>query len=284
MKLFNRKKETFEPDRWLVRVRGGAATVNGQEMVGFQADRIVRAPTGNQASEVARVEFLEELRVGEVVFVEDEVKSLFAMPVPNDKPAPKEGPIHFWKEEESFEAFFDEVMEWLESNNVKAIREGDRIRVPSLYSDQYEVMLDWDGNEFTVEADPWHTHFHDPDEARMCFTMLLTPFYRVVFETREGKSLGSWIEVYGKRGWEMYSPMLSREVLELVDLGGPYHLTVMQQNILRPPQPQKILGKMKLDSRGDPVGSEFGVFKHQRETSRIDELGILEGLRARPGF
>lgn len=68
---------------------------------------------------------------------------------------------------------------------------GERsIKVAAADPNGYDVELTDDGDEVTIWAGPYHTHFDDAEEAAEAFLWMLTPAYRIV-ENLRGKHMTS---------------------------------------------------------------------------------------------
>ncbi len=63
------------------------------------------------------------------------------------------------------------------------------------------------GEESMIAAGAWHTHIADPEEAAFCVYWLLTPYYRVVEESKGRLLVATWIERFGEDGWDGSDPV-----------------------------------------------------------------------------
>lgn len=131
------------------------------------------------------------------------------------------------------------------------------IKITPSEPDTFAIMVYDEGEETMIAAERWHTHYDDPLQVAFCVLWLLTPFYRVVHETKGGSLVAAWIERYEETGWEGFEPVyfLNPEHEESWELapGEHYQRRYMQQAILPPPQPySELCPDAKLDEDGLP--------------------------------
>ena len=112
------------------------------------------------------------------------------------------------------------------------------IKIMPLVEDGFPIMVYDEGDEAMIAADRWHTHYDDPLQVAFCALWLLTPFYRLVHETKGGVLVAAWIERYEETGWEGFEPVyfLNPEHRESWRLaaGEKYQRRYAQQAVLPP--------------------------------------------------
>lgn len=128
----------------------------------------------------------------------------------------------------------------------------------------FEVALHCERDECMVCAARWHAHYEDPEQAAWCFYWLLTPFYRVVHELKDGVVAAMWIERWEAKGWAAMEPLYfmnpAHERDWLPAPGHSYARRHMQQDALPSIQPyRQIVPGAELDAHGLPVDSHIGV-------------------------
>lgn len=74
----------------------------------------------------------------------------------------------------------DALEEFLRSNSVSStLQGGTTLIVPPVSDSGFEVAILSEVEEFVVHYDGWHEHILDPDDARRCFLLGLTPQVRL---------------------------------------------------------------------------------------------------------
>lgn len=275
MKWFKRKPKNYGDDRYLVRLRGGATTIKGQETKGFYAYRLARASTLDEVKAQSIANLIEEFNENGIVTNTEEIRVQSTWKQKPTEPDPKEYETHFWKEEEDRTAVFDEFEKWLRQYNLWVEREPHKVIVRNHIPGQFDVELEYEDEEFTLTAAAWHTHFEEDDQATACFRWLLTPFYRIVEERRDDVILGAWIERWEKGGWNPLHPYISYKAVHLMKGEGTFEVSFKQQALLDPGNYAKMMKGAVLDDNGMPPGSHIGTRTETRSTSLIAELELI---------
>jgi hypothetical protein len=279
VKLFGRKPKNYGENRWIVDVVGGRCVLDGKELAGFIASRMVEAESSEQAWELGRQAVLEEFAQTGVTCAEESIRARSASPLAPEEKGPKKLETFFWAENDLPTEDFDKFEAWLRQFDVWVERDGLRITVRNNIQGQFDVSLEFDDSfELTVEAGPWHGHFEEFEQASACFRWLLTPYYRVVEEKKDGQQVGCWIERYQAEGWHHMQPLLSMDCMGLIEMGGPYELIYMQQALLDPGDYTKVIRGVALDDERMPLGSHLGTHTERVPRSRVAELGLTRGL------
>jgi hypothetical protein len=127
----------------------------------------------------------------------------------------------------------------------------------------FPIMVYDEGAETMIAAERWHTHYEEPLEVAFLALWLLTPFYRVVHETKGGSLVAAWIERYEEEGWQGFEPVYflnpEHEESWLLAPGEHYQRRYMQQAVLPPPQPYaELCPGALLDENGLPPEWQHG--------------------------
>lgn len=151
--------------------------------------------------------------------------------------------------------------------------------VPTL-PDSYSVTIYDEGDLAMIAAGRWHAHADDAKQAAFCVWWLLTPFYRVVHESKNGVLVAAWIERYESSGWCGFEPVyfLNPEHMEswTIASGEVFTRRYSQQGVLPPPGPyDQFCPDADLDSDGLPPDWRHGSWVVEAEVA-VGQ-GLFEG-------
>lgn len=150
--------------------------------------------------------------------------------------------------------------------------------IPTI-ENSFSVGLELANGELIAYNQQWHMHTDDPIEAASVLYWMLTPFTRIVYEMKAGKTWVSWIENYEADGWDactcvyFLNPVLD-ESWTLAP-GQSFERHTLQQDVLRWSRSiDEIRPGVVLNSEGLPVDSFLG-----------DKIEVAtESLAHRPRF
>jgi hypothetical protein len=156
-----------------------------------------------------------------------------------------------------------ELISQFQAAPVRIERRDTSIKITPTEDGGFPIMVYDEGDETMIAAERWHTHYDDPLQVAFCVIWLMTPFYRVVHETKGGSLVAAWIERYEETGWEGFEPayFLNPEHEESWELapGEHYQRRYMQQAILPPPQPyNELCPGAQLNEDGLPPNWQHG--------------------------
>lgn len=150
------------------------------------------------------------------------------------------------------------------------------VEAVALRPDTFSITVYDQGDEAMVAAGSWHSHYDDPVQAAWCVFWLLTPFYRLLSELKNGVLVATWIERYEASGWEGMEPVFflnpdhdaSWEARSDVQ----FQRRIQQQAVLRPLVDYRtIVPGAILGADGQPPDSKTGT----RTAEDRDPKGIL---------
>lgn len=149
--------------------------------------------------------------------------------------------------------------------NLDIERRETSAKIEPMIEGGFPVMVYDEGDETMIAAERWHTHYDDPDQVAFCALWLLTPFYRVVHETKGGVLVAAWIERYEETGWEGFEPVyfLNPEHAESWELapGEHFQRRYKQQAVVPPPAPYSTFCPgAELDEDGLPPDWRHGTW------------------------
>lgn len=137
------------------------------------------------------------------------------------------------------------------------------IKITPLVEGGFPIMVYDEGAEAMIAAQRWHTHYDDPLQVAFCALWLLTPFYRVVHETKGGVLVAAWIERYEASGWEGFEPVYflnpDDEPSWVLAPGEHYQRRYFSQAVVPPPKPyREFCPDCSLDDDGLPPDWRHG--------------------------
>lgn len=233
---------------------------------------MVIAESREEAERLARAEVLEDLKATHA----DQgslIRCISAERLgPHDKG--RKPIFHVWTEEDDYSKEFDELEAELRGNSLLIVREPESLAVKAEESGQFDVRITLTDGELTVYADEWHGHFDEWDQARSCFRWLLTPFYRVRTESKDGAWVGSWIERFEAKGWSTMQPLLAIDCVALMGQPGPFRVKTAQNNFLDPGDYERYVRGAKVGLDGLPAGSNLGTDEVEFDFSHVKRNGF----------
>lgn len=151
------------------------------------------------------------------------------------------------------------------------------VKITPTLPESFAIMVYDEGEESMIAAERWHTHYDDPGQVAFCALWLLTPFYRVVHETKGGVLVAAWIERYEETGWEGFEPVyfLNPEHAESWELapGEHYQRRYIQQAVLPPPQDYgQLCPGAELDEDGLPPEWRHGSWVETADEAQGPKL------------
>lgn len=152
-------------------------------------------------------------------------------------------------------------------------RRDTSIKIAPTLADSFEILVYDEEHEGMIAAERWHTHYEDPEQIAFCALWLLTPFYRVVQETKGGVLVAAWIERYEATGWEGFEPVYfldpSVENIWRAIKGETFQRRYHQQMILPPLASYgEVAPGANLDEEGLPPGSGHGSWVVSSRTAQ----------------
>lgn len=269
-------RKSYPPNRWEVEVRGGPIDLPSISAKGFITVRVVIAESREEAVSMATAEVFSDLQVP----VEEQERLIRSISAGRLEPHDKgRKPIfHVWTEEDDYSKEFDELEAELRGNNLWIVREPESLTVKAEESGQFDVRITLTDGELTVYADEWHGHFAEWDQARSCFRWLLTPFYRVRTESKDGAWVGSWIERFEAKGWNSMQPILAIDCVALMEQPGPFRVKTAQNNFLDPGDYERYVRGAKVGLDGLPAGSNLGTDVVEFDFSHVKRNGFAAQL------
>lgn len=155
------------------------------------------------------------------------------------------------------------VLEQFPEASLEVERRETSIQIVPTLPESFPVTLYDEGDLAMIAAGRWHTHADDPKQAAFCVWWLLTPFYRVVHESKNGVLVAAWIERYESTGWCGFEPVyfLNPDHAEswIIAPGESFTRRYTQQAVAPPPGPYaRFCPDAKLDPDGLPPGWRHG--------------------------